>query len=314
MPSLIWFQCGACGGDSMSLLNAGPPLLDDFLRHRNIELLYHPSLSVRSPKQLRSLIEEYEQQGTEVDFLMIEGSLMVGPNNSGGYDTMGHEPKVDWVRRLAALSRHVIAVGTCSTYGGVPAGTPNPTDCTGLQWLRYDGNGGIFPADWRARGGHPVINIPGCPIHPATLVDCVDLLLSGAPVEFDQYNRPALLFNQVVHQGCSRNEYHEYGAEDKDFGDKGCLFFNLGCQGPRTHASCNIVLWNGVSSKTRAGVPCLGCTEPHFPHDQSLFKTEKIGPVPIRLPLGVKRANYMAYKGLAHSAAPERIEKREMEP
>ena len=33
-----------------------------------------------------------------------------------------------------------------------------------------------------------------------------------------------------------------------------------------TRASCNRILWNRQSSKTRANHPCLGCTEPGFPH------------------------------------------------
>lgn len=84
------------------------------------------------------------------------------------------------------------------------------------------------------------------------------------------------------------------------------MFFNLGCQGPNTLAICNTELWNDRSSKIRAGVPCFACTSPDFPLDQDLFVTEKIGAIPVHLPLGVERANYMAYKSLAHEAAPGR--------
>jgi hydrogenase small subunit len=118
----------------------------------------------------------------------------------------------------------------------------------------------------------------------------------------------------VVHQGCTRNEYHEYDIEEHQPGGRACLFFNLGCQGPLTRAVCNSDLWNGVSSKTRAGVPCFGCTSPDFPRDNDLFRTEKIGEVPLRLPLGVERPRYMAYKNLARAAAPQRVRDKEMEP
>ncbi|MCB1862302.1 MAG: NADH:ubiquinone oxidoreductase, partial [Gammaproteobacteria bacterium] len=67
-------------------------------------------------------------------------------------------------------------------------------------------------------------------------------------------------------------------------------------------------------SKTRAGVPCFGCTSPDFPHDNDLFRTEKIGEVPLRLPLGVERPRYMAYKNLARAAAPARVREKKMEP
>ncbi|WP_408607723.1 hypothetical protein [Enterovibrio coralii] len=85
------------------------------------------------------------------------------------------------------------------------------------------------------------------------------------------------------------------------------------CKGPFTQATCNTDLWNGRSSKTRVGVPCFGCTSPSFPEDESLFKTEKLGPIPSKLPVGVERANYIAYKNLAKAAAPERVKKRKME-
>lgn len=314
MPSMVWFQCGSCSGDSMSLLCSGMPGWGGFVRHQGIDLLYHPSLTLAGPRQLEKLVADRETRGEAIDILVIEGSLLRGPHGTGAFDTLGGEPKIRWVERLAALARHVVAVGTCAAYGGVTACSDNPTDSTGLQFLRYDCRGGLLPHDWRAAGGYPVINLPGCPTHPTTILQCVEMLVAGIPLALDEYQRPKALFNQVVHQGCTRNEYHEYGAEEKNFGGKGCLFFNLGCQGPRTHGSCNSILWNEVSSKPRAGVPCLGCTEPHFPADKPLLQTEKIGPIPVRLPLGVKRANYLAYKGLAHSAAPERVEKREMEP
>ena len=73
-------------------------------------------------------------------------------------------------------------------------------------------------------------------------------------------------------------------------------------------------LRNNRSSKTRAGVPCFGCTSPTFPRDGDLFRTEKLGHIPLKLPLGVQRAHYMAYKDLAQAAAPDRLIRREMEP
>ena len=107
---------------------------------------------------------------------------------------------------------------------------------------------------------------------------------------------------------------HEYNIEETEPGGRACMFFNLGCQGPMTQAVCNSDLWNGQSSKTRAGVPCFGCTSPTFPRDTDLFNTEKIGEVPIRLPLGVERPRYMAYKNLAKAAAPQRVKDKKMVP
>ena len=40
---------------------------------------------------------------------------------------------------------------------------------------------------------------------------------------------------------------------DGNFGKRGgCLFYEVGCRGPMTRASCNNILWNRQSSKTRS--------------------------------------------------------------
>jgi len=114
----------------------------------------------------------------------------------------------------------------------------------------------------------------------------------------------------MVHQGCTRNEYHEYRVEEVKFGERGCLFFYMGCHGPLVTGPCNKILWNRRSSKTRVGVPCFGCTRPDFPQPYPFFETRNIEGIPLELPDGVSRAHYLAYKGMAAAAAPERLIKR----
>ena len=83
----------------------------------------------------------------------------------------------------------------------------------------------------------------------------------------------------------------EYTQSTGEFGQgtrTGCLFYKMGCRGPMTHSPCNRILWNRQSSKTRAGMPCTGCTEPEFPFYDlkpgTVFKTQKIsGTIPERL-------------------------------
>jgi hydrogenase small subunit len=70
-----------------------------------------------------------------------------------------------------------------------------------------------------------------------------------------------------------------------------------------TRASCNRILWNRTSSKTRANHPCLGCTEPGFPHHDlvkgSVFKTLKyLGFLPQDVPAGSSRLGYYARAGV----------------
>ena len=309
---LLWIQAGACGGDTMSLLCADSPSLEQLIEE-GLELLWHPSLSVEPLSYLESLIAAITTGQAPLDILCVEGSLITGPRYTGLWDPLRDRGKKDVITELAAAATYVLAVGTCAAYGGIHAAPPNPTDCLGLQFAKAS-SGGLLPAAWRSRSGLPVINLAGCPTHPNTITKFLAFLLRGLPVTLDALQRPRAFFSTTVHQGCSRNEYHEYDVEDTALGDRACLFFNLGCQGPLTLATCNQELWNGRSSKTRAGVPCFGCTSPQFPQGGDLFATEKIGHIPLRLPIGVQRANYMAYKDLAREATPERLIRREMEP
>lgn len=308
MKTLFWLQTGACGGDSLAILSAEAPSLEQLFARQAVELLWHPSLSHAPTRRHRELIANIASGRQPLDILCVEGSIVTAPRGTGLYDSHRGRAKMDIVRDLAAQAGVVVAVGTCAAFGGIPAAEPNPSDCIGLQFDRAT-PGGLFAADWRSRRGLPVINIAGCPAHPHAMTQTLAWLAAGLPVALDALNRPLEFFGKLVHQGCTRNEYHEYDIEDTEFGSDACLFFNLGCQGPISQAICNTDLWNGVSSKPRAGVPCFGCTAPNFPREADLFSTEKVGDVPTRLPLGVERPRYMAYKNLARAAAPRRLKK-----
>jgi NiFe hydrogenase small subunit HydA len=313
MATLFWFQTGACGGDSLAILSATSPSLEQLFSSHGIELLWHPSLSHQPMRHHDQLIQGIVAGTQALDILCVEGSIVTAPRGTGLYDSHRGRAKMDIARELAERADVVVAMGTCAAFGGVHASAPNPGDCIGLQFDRAQ-PGGLFAPEWRSRRGLPVVNIAGCPAHPHAMTQTLAWLAAGLPLALDELNRPKTHFSSVVHQGCTRNEYHEYNVEEHEPGGRACLFFNLGCQGPMTRAVCNSDLWNGVSSKTRAGVPCFGCTSPDFPREADLFGTEKVGAVPVRLPLGVSRPRYMAYKNLARAAAPQRVVDKEMEP
>ena len=312
MKTLFWLQTGACGGESLAILSAEAPSLESLMASHGLDLLWHPSLSHAPMKRFDQLVAAIESGVQDLDIFCVEGSLITAPRGSGLFDSYQGRARIDIVRALAGKAEHVVAMGACASFGGVPAAPPNPSDCLGLQF-DHEKPGGLLPADFRARSGLPVINIAGCPAHPHAMTQTLAALASGMTPRLDALNRPVDFFNTLVHQGCTRNEYHEYDIEDAQLGGRACMFFNLGCQGPMTQAVCNDDLWNGVSSKTRAGVPCFGCTAPNFPRDADLFATAKMGDIPLRLPAGVERARYMAYKNLARAAAPSRVKNKKMD-
>jgi uptake hydrogenase small subunit len=312
VKTLFWLQTGACGGDSLAILSAESPSLEALLSSHGLELLWHPSLSHAPMKRHDVLLESIVAGTQRLDILCVEGSIVTAPRGAGLYDSYRGRPRMEIARELAGQADVVVAMGTCAAFGGVHAADPNPTDCLGLQFDRAT-PGGLLPPEWRSRSGLPVVNVSGCPAHPHAMTQTLAALAAGIPLDLDELNRPRAFFNTLVHQGCTRNEYHEYDIEDVEVGGRACLFFNLGCQGPLTQAVCNSDLWNGTSSKTRAGAPCFGCTSPTFPSETDLFSTKKLGDIPLRLPVGVERARYMAYKNLARAAAPARVRDKKMD-
>lgn len=308
MATLFWLQCGGCGGDTMSLLNSESPDLAELFDTLDIRLLWHPSLSTLSPAAQNELVESLIREEQALDILVVEGAIICGPARTGMFDVRNGHPKKDLAAALANRAGTVIAAGSCAAFGGI--GTGIYTQATGLQFQKTQ-PGGLLGKDFRSQAGLPVINLAGCPCHPEVMAGTLSALLAGQPLELDKFNRPLDWYGMTVHQGCTRNEYHEYRVEELDFAQRGCLFFHMGCHGPLADGPCNKLLWNGRSSKTRAGVPCLGCTSPEFPMPSSFFETLNIEGVPIELPKGVSRAHYLVYKGMAAAAAPERLTKRE---
>ncbi len=302
--TLYWLQGGACGGDSMSLLGIENPELPGLLNLLELELLWHPSLSSGDHARL---LDELARGARPLDILVLEGSVIRGPGGSGMYDVLLGRPKKDLIAQLAQRARYVVAAGTCASFGGI--GADGAIEATGVQFLKKR-RGGFLGPDFRSAAGAPVINLPGCPCHGEVLASTLGLLARGSVPALNELQAPLEWYGLLVHQGCVRNEYHEYRVEERDFGDKGCLFFFLGCRGPLSYGPCNKLLWSRRSSKTRVGVPCFGCTDPTFPQPLPFFKTAAIADVPLELPAGVDRAHYLAYKGMAAAAAPQRLSAR----
>ncbi|ABD10459.1 hydrogenase [Frankia sp. B2] len=314
MSSVLWFQGGACSGNTMSFLNADEPNVVDLITDFGLELLWHPSLGLENGAQARELFTDCARGERPVDIFVFEGSVIRGPNGTGGFDVFAERPMQDWVRELAARAQVVVAIGDCACWGGIPATAPNPTDSTGLQFHKRE-RGGFLGPDFRSRSGLPVVNIPGCPAHPDWITQIIVALATGraADIALDELHRPRTFFTTFTQTGCTRAEYFEYKQSTLAFGDgtrKGCLFYEFGCRGPMTHSPCNRILWNRQSSKTRAGMPCIGCTEPEFPFFDlapgTIFRTRKVGGlIPREVPAGSGHLGYLAHAAAARIVAPQ---------
>jgi hydrogenase small subunit len=287
----------------MSFLCAEEPTVVELVTDFGINILYHPSLALEIGHQVSNLLDDIVRGKVQMDIFVYEGSIIQGPNGSGTMNNFADRPMQDWVSDLSKVAGYVVAIGDCATWGGIPAVPPNPTDSTGMQFHK-DAKGGFLGADFVSKSGLPVINIPGCPAHPDWITQILVAISTGRikDVLIDDYHRPKTFFSDFVQTGCT-NAVSFSNKIGGGFGKRGgCLFYEVGCRGPMTRASCNRILWNRQSSKTRANHPCLGCTEPGFPHHDlvkgSVFKTMKyLGFLPKDVPTGTSRLGYYASAG-----------------
>ena len=121
MSTLFWIQTGACGGDSLAILGAEAPTLEQLLTDYSIELLWHPSLSHAPTKRFDALIEQIAAGQQVLNILCVEGSIVTAPRGTGLYDSHRGVAKMTLVRTLAEMADVVVAMGTCAAFGGVHA-------------------------------------------------------------------------------------------------------------------------------------------------------------------------------------------------
>jgi len=295
----------------MSLLNADTPDWAATLRASGIEWLWHPSLSLASGEAVLTILENCLSGDQPLDVLCIEGALLRGPQGSGRFHLLAGTgvPMISWVQRLAGVARYVVAVGSCAAWGGVSGARNHATEACGLQF-EDDHPGGLLGPAFRSGAGLPVINVAGCPTHPGWVIDSLMALADGSlsADDLDSLQRPRFYADQLVHHGCTRNEFYEFKASAEQPSDLGCMMEHMGCKGTQAHADCNTRLWNGEGSCTRGGYACISCTEPGFQDPGHAFDaTPKVAGIPIGLPTDMPKAWFVALASLSKSATPRRV-------
>ncbi len=283
-PTLLWLQGVTCNGNTHSFLNLEslPQLLEKF------EILYHPILP--STKNIHDIVNLQET----CDILIFEGA----------YDPLLKCNDVlvkDILLHYAKSAKYIIAAGTCASFGGMFKQSA-PQRNSGIIFNEEVKNGPLLTYKEKT------INLSGCPIHPEWLATILNMILLGYEIPVDELHRPQELYSSLTHHGCSRNEYFEWKVDARNFGTKeGCLYYKQGCRGPITHSSCNKILWNEVSSKTRVGTPCFGCTEPDFPRNEN-FTTKTNMSIPQDVPVGISKRAYLTVAGMAKTFHIKRLE------
>lgn len=262
---VVWLQGTGCNGDSVSLLNSIYYMTADQLLLNTIDLQYHPTVMAAAGDLAVSAAEATRLKAGYV--LVIEGAIPTG--SSGQFCTIwSGMTMLNALQTYATNASYILAVGTCAAYGGVSAGSPNPTAAKGVSGVL----GNLSK----------IINIPGCPAHPDWVIGTVAYLLAnGSAPPLDASRRPLMFFGKRIHDWChERRKSCGYDQEAGQLSQEGCLE-ELGCKGPRTYADCYMRKFNsgkqgrfGVNWCIGARSPCIGCVESTFPDGMSPFFKE----------------------------------------
>ena len=252
-PILVWLEFQDCCGNTESFLRASAPTAGEVILDL-LSLDYHETIMAAAGTQAEAALDGVVKTNKGEYLCVVEGSIPTGAN--GAYCTIGGKSALSIAREVCGGAAATIAMGTCATYGGLPAAAPNPTGALGV-------------AD-AVPGVKNLINLSACPANAANLVALVSYFLTfkrWPPV--DSVGRPLFAYGKTIHDNCERRAHFDQSQYVEAWGDAGhragyCLY-KMGCKGPVTHQNCPNVGWNqGTNWPIGCGHPCIGCAEPDF--------------------------------------------------
>ena len=249
-PTVVWLHFQDCTGCSETLLRTTKPDVADLIINL-ISLDYHETLMVACGQQAEDALNSAVSENAGKFVLVVEGSIPT--KEQGHYMMLGGKPALEVLKEVGSKAAAIIAMGSCASWGGVPSADPNPTGATGVDSIITD---------------KPIINLPGCPPNPYTLLGVVlEFAVMGKLPGCDELKRPKFAYDRLIHDHCPRRAHFDAGRFAENYGSAGhregyCLF-KLGCKGPVTHAGCSTRHFNEVVDcwPIGLGAPCFGCTE-----------------------------------------------------
>jgi hydrogenase small subunit len=252
-PILVWLEFQDCAGNTESFLRASAPSVGEVV----LDLLsvdYHETIMAAAGFQAEEALKGVVKDSAGQFIAVVEGSIPTGAN--GAYCTIGGRSALDIAREVCGKAAATIAVGTCATFGGLPAAAPNPTGALGV-------------AD-AVPGVKNLINLSACPVNAANLTALLTYYLTYKRwPPLDGFRRPLFAYGKTIHDNCERRAHFDAGQYVEVWGDdahrSGACLYKMGCKGPVTYQNCPTVSWNdGTNWPIGCGHPCIGCAEPDF--------------------------------------------------
>jgi hydrogenase small subunit len=249
-PSVIWLHFQECTGCTESLLRSHHPELSELILDL-VSLDYHETLSAAAGYQAEDNLHRTMEERKGEYVCIVEGAIPT--KDDGVYCKIAGKTAVDLLNEVAENAGAIISIGSCASFGGIPAAEPNPTGAKGAPQVLE---------------GKTVVTIPGCPANPYNLLGTVlQFVALGTLPALDDKGRPMFAYGRTIHEHCPRRAHFDAGRFAQEFGDEGhregyCLY-KLGCKGPQTHANCSTLTFGDVPDAWPIGIghPCVGCTE-----------------------------------------------------
>lgn len=236
------------------MLGADEPGLEHLLlgAHANLPpiSLVHSLIALESGDEYRAHLERAAGGARHPFILVVEGSVMDDAlAGAGAFSRLGSDgdtpiTTTTWIERLAPHAAAVVAIGSCATWGGIPAAAGNPTGAHGL--------GAHLGSAFRSRAGLPVVNIPGCAPSGEVFIEALASVclhvLGQVPVELDDRGQPRWLYSEPTSPQPPRTGHRsEHDAS-----------VTVRCPVPSTG-------WmKGIGGCANVGGACIGCTAPDF--------------------------------------------------
>lgn len=256
---VIFIQGLACSGCSVSMMYGNETGFIQFIKHI-ISLQVHPMLSFESSEEyLKKLKDTVEN---DKYLLVAEGSIPLDIPNACN---IGDKPLKDFLKPVCENASVIVASGTCSSHGGIPAAVNNETGAVSL--IEYLNLQNI---------NKPYLRIPGCPVHPDWLMGSISYIAATGKIpELTKLKTPAIYFKDSIHNHCNRFQHfsQDLYLEDYTANKTNCLL-KKGCRGPITYSDCPIRNWNNNTNFCiKSNAPCVGCVHPDWPFDSDMYIT-----------------------------------------
>jgi hydrogenase small subunit len=273
-PTVVWLSFQQCTGCSESILRSFNPSIENLILNV-ISLDYHETLQVAAGDQAEKARQDAMQAAYGNYVLIVDGSIPYGAaGETEFWSCSAGNSNLRTLNEAVKGAALVVALGTCATYGGIPAAAPNPSKAAGYGDIVTRGL--VTPAPGKSLP--PYLNVSGCPPMAEVITGTIAYYLTNGIPALDSLKRPTVFYGATVHDTCPRHAHWEANEFAASHGDenakKGYCLLHLGCRGPEVNNACTKLGWNKDPSDDAAlilknspmhtGHGCIGCSEPNF--------------------------------------------------